>query len=252
MTPDERQLLAGLFDRIRAASNTARDRDAEAFIADAVNAQPYAPYLLAQTVIVQEQALKAAASRLEELEARVKEVEAAGSGSFLGNIGKSIFGAAPELPKQSAPTASPWNRTGAAPQGMPGGAPQYGMAPPQQQGAAPWQQAQAPAAGGSFLKGALGTAAGVAGGVMLAHSLQGLFSGAGNSQHGIGSGLDHSNASGGDSALDSPASHTQANYGSGSDGSYADQGNDGSVSSAGYDSSDDQGNGGGDSDMSDV
>ncbi|KKX23540.1 DUF2076 family protein, partial [Rhizobium sp. LC145] len=41
----------------------------------------------------------------------------------------------------------------------------------------PWNpQASAPSAGGSFLRGALGTAAGVAGGMLLANSLSGIFS----------------------------------------------------------------------------
>ncbi len=42
--------------------------------------------------------------------------------------------------------------------------------------AAPWSgQMSAPSAGGSFLRGALGTAAGVAGGMLLANSLSGIF-----------------------------------------------------------------------------
>jgi hypothetical protein len=45
-----------------------------------------------------------------------------------------------------------------------------------QQPSGPWsQQAYAPSAGGSFLRGALGTAAGVAGGMLLANSLSGIF-----------------------------------------------------------------------------
>ena len=64
MTPDERQLLAGLFDRVRSAASAPRDRDAEAFIADQVRAQPYATYLLAQTVIMQEQTMDQAAQRI--------------------------------------------------------------------------------------------------------------------------------------------------------------------------------------------
>ena len=175
MSPEERQLLAGLFERIRAASGQARDREAEAFIHESVQAQPYAPYLLSQTVIVQEQGLKAAAAKIEELEARVRDLEAqanAGAGSFLGGIGKSIFGGdprgpAPQPPRQPAPAAGPWGGQ-AAPQPVP------------QQSPGPWAQQQ-PGAGGSFLKGALGTAAGVAGGMLLANSLSGLFSGHHNS-----------------------------------------------------------------------
>ena len=68
MTPEERQLLSELFDRVRSASGNTRDPEAEAFIADQVRAQPYAPYLMAQAVIVQEEGLKKAAARIEELE----------------------------------------------------------------------------------------------------------------------------------------------------------------------------------------
>jgi hypothetical protein len=68
MSPDERQLLAGLFDRTRAASANPRDKEAEAFIAEAVREQPYATYLLAQAVIVQDQALGAANEKLQQLE----------------------------------------------------------------------------------------------------------------------------------------------------------------------------------------
>ena len=61
MTPQERQVLADLFERIRSAAAAPRDAEAEAFIAEAVRAQPYAPYLLAQTALVQQHALDAAA-----------------------------------------------------------------------------------------------------------------------------------------------------------------------------------------------
>lgn len=176
MTPDERQLLAGLFDRIRNASGGQRDAEAEAFIADAVRQQPYAPYLLTQSVIVQEETLKAAAARIEELEGRVRELESAPkSSSFLGGIGKSILGASQPQPQQPVQPDGRWTR---------GGEP---VAPPQQGGS--WQRQDAPmqqppmnapmqqqaGGGGGFLKGALGAAAGVAGGMLLANSLSGLF-----------------------------------------------------------------------------
>ncbi len=69
MTPEERQMLGSLFERINATSATPRDPQAEAFINDAVRAVPYAPYVLAQTVLVQQHALEAAAQRVAELEA---------------------------------------------------------------------------------------------------------------------------------------------------------------------------------------
>lgn len=208
MTPEERQLLGGLFERVReAAQGQQRDAEAEAFINNAVKAQPYAPYLLAQTVLVQEDAMKGAAQRIEELEAQVRELEARAAapapqqaaGGFLGGIGRSIFGgnepprpvapppggmqggmgvgmaAAPGMSRSGVPSTSGINVPP-----PPGGQPPYGQAmgaqPMGQQGG-PWQQPQQQGAGGSFLKGALGAAAGVAGGMLLANAVSGMFRG---------------------------------------------------------------------------
>jgi hypothetical protein len=171
MTPEERQLLSQLFDRMHAAGRVPRDREAEDFIAQAMREQPYAPYLMAQTVIVQEEALKQAAARIEALEAELKTKEA-GSGSFLAGIGRSVLGtgSVPSVNNRAmepgeAQRASPWGRSPGAPQpaGQTGGNPLFG------------QQGQR----GSFLQTAMATAAGVAGGALLAHGLQSMFSGAG-------------------------------------------------------------------------
>ncbi|HEX8046975.1 DUF2076 domain-containing protein, partial [Rhizobium sp.] len=185
MSPEERQLLASLFDRVRSAAGTQRDADAETFINQSVRDQPYAPYLLAQAVIMQEQGMKAAADRIQQLEARVHELEQQGadnhqqgqSGGFLGGLG-SLFGGGQQQQRSPAPqTGYPQQ------QGRPyddyarNAQPQPGPWGGQQQPSGPWSQQASPAsAGGGFLRGALGTAAGVAGGVMLAESLSSLFS----------------------------------------------------------------------------
>ena len=197
MSPEERQLLAGLFERIQGMANAPRDREAEAMIADATRTMPYAPYLLSQTVIVQEQALRAAADKLQELETRVRTAEARQpapqeSGGFLSGIGKSLFGGGE--PPRPAPRTTP----NYAPQ--PGYGQGGGYAPQQAAQPGPWgqpaamqgggmgaMQGMAPQ-GGGFLKGALGAAAGVAGGVLLADSIRGLMGGH-NSPLGIGSGF---------------------------------------------------------------
>ena len=105
MTPDERQMLSGLFDRVRGASGGPKDREAEAFINDAMRATPSAGYVLAQTVLVQQQAVEAAAKRIEELEAQVRGGGGGGQpqeeGSFLGNLGRSLFGGG--QPQQQPP-----------------------------------------------------------------------------------------------------------------------------------------------------
>ncbi|MBB4572131.1 DUF2076 domain-containing protein [Rhizobium lentis] len=177
MSPEERQLLTALFDRVRTAQAQPRDREAEALVDQATREQPSATYYLAQAVIVQEKGLEAAANHIKELEERVRQFEAGASehhqaeqgGGFLS----SIFGNTQT--QQPAPVPSnpgPWGHPSRAydePRG-------YDRQTPQQP-TGPWsQQTYAPSAGGSFLRGALGTAAGVAGGMLLANSLSGIFS----------------------------------------------------------------------------
>lgn len=186
MTPEERQLLEGLFDRVKQSAASPRDKEAEALIAEAVRAQPYAPYLMAQAVIVQEEGLKAAAARIQELEARVAQLEQQPAGGFLGGLGKSIFGGdTPARPSASGiPSLGRRDAATAAPAGPWGGqqpaAPGYGQQAPMGQ-QAPFGQ-QAPA-GGGFLRSAMTTAAGVAGGALLFSGIQSLLS-----SHGSGLG----------------------------------------------------------------
>jgi hypothetical protein len=190
MSPEERQLLSELFERVRSQANAPRDRDAEALIADSVRAQPYAPYLLAQAVLVQEQTLRAADQKIRALEAQASQLEAEvsqlhaqaqsapqNSGGFLGGL----FGGGAPRPAQPQQAPNPW--------GAPQQAQQYAQ-PPQQPGPSPWgaPQQQQPQ-GGGFLKNAMGAAAGVAGGVLLADSLRGLFGGGHGAGGGLGAGL---------------------------------------------------------------
>jgi len=198
MSPEEAKLLAGLFERIKANATAPRDKEAENFIAEQVKAQPEAPYLLAQTVIVQDFALRSANERIQQLEGRVRELESQSkpSGGFLGGL---FGGAAAPQPPPARPAPPPQGY--APPQGGPWGAPpqgygQPGYGPPGGFGQGGFGQggfSGAPAApGGGFLKGALGTAAGVAGGVLLADSIRGLFHGGGlGSGLGIDSGFQH-------------------------------------------------------------
>src|SRR5271165_3742102 len=182
MTPEERQMLGGLFDRISASGSTPRDPQAEAFINDAVRSAPYSPYVLAQTVLVQQHALEAAAHRIAELEAVAQHAaeQPQEQGSFLGNLGKSIFGGgAPSAPPRPTYDASAYRR---GPQQAPPASP-YAPQPPQPQAYAPPQAgpwgggAPAQPSGGGFLQNAASTAAGVAGGVVLGNMLGGLFGG---------------------------------------------------------------------------
>jgi hypothetical protein len=69
MNTDERELIANVFDRLRSARSTPKDRDADQLIRDLVRQVPDAPYYLVQSVIVQEQGLEQAAARIADLEA---------------------------------------------------------------------------------------------------------------------------------------------------------------------------------------
>jgi uncharacterized protein len=151
MQDQERDLIEGLFGRLKAYEAQQRDPDAERLIAGLVTGQPGAPYLLTQTVLVQEQALKAAQARIAELEAKVNT---APPPSFLG----------------SAPKVGPWGSAPATPAAVPPGGPWQQQAPQQ----APQQPQQMMGGGGGFLRTALTTAAGVAGGAHLADNTSGL------------------------------------------------------------------------------
>ena len=54
MQAEERDLIIGLFDRLRPFDSQPRDPEAERLIADGVARQPSTPYLLTQTVLVQD------------------------------------------------------------------------------------------------------------------------------------------------------------------------------------------------------
>lgn len=189
MSPEERQLLQGVFDRMRNNSSAQRDPDADRLIADNVRQQPYSPYFLTQAVIVQEQALQAANQHIENLERQVQQggagQQAQGHGGFLSSI---FGGGAAASAAAQRPT---WNQgsTQAPPPGYGQAQPGYGQQPgyaPQQQGG-PWG-GQPQAQGGGFLRGALTTAAGVAGGALLFDGIKGLMGG-GAGGLGIGQGV---------------------------------------------------------------
>ena len=173
MTPQERDVIAGIFDRLKQAANQPRDPEAENFIAERLREQPYAPYAMAQAVYVQEQALANLNQQVESLQAQLREAAQPQAGGFLSGIfgGGSVprTGSVPPVPQRAdaaAPSAA-WNTQPQA-QGAPG------QAMPMQQAAqpGPWSnQPQQQAGGGGFMASALTTAAGVAGGMMLGNVL---------------------------------------------------------------------------------
>lgn len=156
MQQQERDLISGLFDRLKPFESQPRDGEVEQFIWDRASKQPASAYLLVQTVLVQEQALKAAQDRIAELEAKVSAATPQPEAGFLG----------------SAPKIGPWGAAASGP------APRTSVPStrsPLQAALAPQQQQQPPAAGGSFLRTAMATAAGVAGGALLFEGIRGLM-----------------------------------------------------------------------------
>lgn len=158
MQSQERDLITGLFGRLQQFEAQPRDGEAEALIREGMSRQPGAPYLLVQTVLVQEQALKAAQERIAELEARASAAAPAAAG-FLG----------------SAPKLGPWGAPAGARAGTaPAAAPRPSVPStrsPLQAAVAPQQQ------GGGFLRTAMATAAGVAGGALLFEGIRNLMGG---------------------------------------------------------------------------
>ncbi|KAA5598954.1 DUF2076 domain-containing protein [Blastochloris sulfoviridis] len=189
MSPEEKTVIAGIFDRLAQAEGQPRDAEAERFIAERIQAQPYAPYVMAQAIYVQEQALTNLNQEVEQLRAEVEELSRRPQAAPQGSSGflSGLFGggapqpqpqpqyqsyqsqpnrpAAPMQPETGGPSSGPWGRAQPAP------------------AAGPWGQQAAPGqrggglGGGGFLAGAMSTALGVAGGMMIANALSSAFSG---------------------------------------------------------------------------
>jgi uncharacterized protein len=110
MTPEERNLVIELFDRLATLEDAQRDPGAERLIRDGLRQAPNAPYALVQTVLVQDEALKRADARIRELEGEPAG-DAPRDTSFLGGVRESLFGrregrgSVPSVPR---PEATPW------------------------------------------------------------------------------------------------------------------------------------------------
>jgi hypothetical protein len=167
MTPQERQLVTELFDRLARLESSPRDTEAERAIADGAARAPNAVYALVQTALVQDEALRRADARIRELSGA--DAAAPASGGFLDSMRNAIGGHGSVPSVRPAATDSRWNN-GAALGGSSGGA----VPPPAQPYAAP---AQSPGFGGSFLGTAAASAAGVIGGALLFNSIGSLFGG---------------------------------------------------------------------------
>ena len=231
MTPQERDLLTTLLDRLKstAVQGQPKDPDADRLIRQAVAERPDMPYYLVQTVLIQDLSLHQAQARIAELEKQVADASQSAPTSFLGGL----FGRSqPAQSSGSVPSAGPWSRgPNVAP--SPQGGPQYAQPGYAQQGYA--QPGAAPATGmlggggggGGFLRSAAATAAGIAGGALLFQGISSMFGhGYANSLNGgmgmtPGLGETVVNNYYGDSGAGG------ADYGGGSDAGYAGGGSDG-------------------------
>jgi uncharacterized protein len=149
---------------------------------------PNAVYALVQTVLLQDEALKRANSRIQELEA-ASAPQQNQSGGFLDSMRETLFGQQSQ-PRSSVPNVRPpdttsrpvWNSGQVMQQAQPAG--QYNQPYNQTPYGQPYGAPQPPfGGGGSFLGTAAAAAAGMVGGSLL---LGGIRSMMGGSHYGYG------------------------------------------------------------------
>ena len=205
MTPQERQLVDDLFDRLARVEGAPRDPDAASAIQDGLRKAPNATYALVQTVLLQDEALKRAGMRIQGLE-QAHAPEQSQSGGFLDSMRDTIFGK-DSAPRGSVPNVPPpvpnrpvWNSgqvlqqtqgQGQYDQGHydqgPGqgyGQGGYGQGPyGQGQGGYGSSYGAPPfGGGGSFLGTAAAAAAGMVGGSLLMNGIRSMMGGGGHHQ----------------------------------------------------------------------
>jgi hypothetical protein len=204
MTPQELKLVTELFDRLETLEGARRDPDAERAIAAGFDRAPNSAYALVQTVLVQDEALKRANARIEELEAALAgEPQQQESGGFLDSMRGAILGrdnargSVPSVRPGGAGSSGVWN-TGRRPDSDYGARADSGYGAPAS--AAPGF------GGGSFLGTAAAGVAGVIGGAMLFNGIRSMFGG----EHGASasSALDSGAAGGGKTPWGGDASNS--------------------------------------------
>ena len=149
MDRNDQQAIENLFGKLAEVEHQSppRDAESEAFIRERIARQPGAPYYMAQTVVVQKQALEAAQARIEQLEAQISRAPQSGGG-LLGKL----FGDTQQPSRSPGSVPRAGRSTGIAPQ-------------------------QSQRGGGGFLAGAAQTAMGVAGGLLLGNAIAGMLGG---------------------------------------------------------------------------
>jgi len=196
MTPQERQLVDDLFDRLSKMESAPRDPDAAAAIAQGLRIAPNAIYPLVQTVLVQDEALKRANGRIQELENQGAPQQGQGGG-FLDTMRGALLGQGQS--QGSVPNVRP-PEVGSRPVWNSGQVLQQAGHYDQDDHGQSYGGQQAPTGGGmmgggmmgggigsggggSFLGTAAAAAAGVVGGSLLLNSIRSMM---GGSRHGFG------------------------------------------------------------------
>jgi uncharacterized protein len=190
MTPQEQELVADLFDRLATLEGQRRDPDAERLIREGLGRAPNAVYTLVQSVLVQDEALKRANARIEELEHGAAESQPP-QGGFLDSMRNALLG---ERPRGSVPSVRP----GAQPSGPTGGQGSSGVWNSGQPGGYASPMGSGPTGGGpmgagmpmgpgmgmgsgmgsgSFLGTAAATVAGVIGGGLMLDGIRSMMGG---------------------------------------------------------------------------
>jgi uncharacterized protein len=194
MTPQERQMVDDLFDRLSKMESAPRDPDATAAIVQGLRAAPNAIYPLVQTVLVQDEALRRANNRIQELEQQGAPQTNQGGG-FLDTMRGAILGqnqqqgSVPNVRPPEVSNRPVWNSGQVLQQSSQGhddqrgydqryGAPQAPMG-----GGMTGGMGGGMGGGGSFLGTAAAAAAGMVGGSLLLNSIHSMM---GGSHHGFG------------------------------------------------------------------
>ena len=164
MDQRDRQAIDELFGKLREVESQTRQRDpeAETYIGRQVSQLPAAPYYMAQAIVAQEQALANLHTRVQQLEQQAAQ-RPAGGGGFLSGL----FGGGQSAPPPRQPAMPPgyMQQQGYGQPGMMGGG-------------SPWGgggRGFGGGGGGGFLAGAMQTAVGVAGGMLVANALTSAF-----------------------------------------------------------------------------
>lgn len=180
MSDDANRLIDSLFERITEAEKQTgeRDKDAEAHINKHLVNNPSAPYYMAQTIIMQEAALKQLKAKVEALEKEAANTRPS-SGGFLSGLfgGGSNQNTSQESQSRENTTSqsgwgqnqSSWGNRNQSAYGQQAGNQGYGS-----RGSAGGGMFGG-GGGSSFLGGALKTAAGVAGGMVVGNMLMDMF-----------------------------------------------------------------------------